>query len=200
MSDSKAIATVTAALRNLLGGVDGVTHVLPDTQITTKPPYKARADHDHSNQLNLFLYHIAPNASWRERSVAEARTGNGQASPLALNLYYLITAYGRDHDEIFSHQLIGEAMSILHTHGVLLPEEIRVALPDPDIAPPPIEEIRIVPQTLSQEEVARLWSTFQTPYGLSIFYQVSVVLLAGRQRAVSAERGGQRVHPVAPGG
>jgi hypothetical protein len=175
MSDTNAIAAVTATLRNLLTGVTGV---LPDALITTKPPHKARADQDQGNQLNLFLYHIAPNAARRERSATSP--AKGQPAPLALNLSYLITAYGRDHDEIFSHRLMGEAMSILHSHGVLSREEIRAALPGQDLGDS-LEEVRIMPQTLSQEEVTRLWSTFQTPYCLSMLYQAAVVLIPARQ-------------------
>ncbi len=192
MSTSNTIATVTEALRNLLSDV---TDVLPDAKVTTKPPHKARTNHDQGNQLNLFLYYMAPNASWRERSVEDARTG--QLSPLALDLYYLITAYGRDNDEVLSHQLIGEAMSILHGHQEL-PEKSQAALPGNGLDPQ-VEKVRIMPQPISQEDVVRWWNTFNAPYGLSLFYQVSVVLIAGRQAGTKNRQARDTVHAVMAG-
>ena len=55
------------------------------------------------------------------RTVYVERDGEPAQPPLALNLFYLLTAYGRDNDaqRPFSHMLLGRAMSILHDHPVL---------------------------------------------------------------------------------
>src|SRR5690348_13905400 len=62
MSNSLAIAAVTAALRHLLDR--GLSADVPGTRVTTRPPDKAR-DGQSGNQVNLFLYRTAPNAAWR---------------------------------------------------------------------------------------------------------------------------------------
>jgi hypothetical protein len=157
----------------------GVTVDLPDAKVTTKPPHKARTGSDQGNQLNLFLYQTAPNAAWRPRdSIGQLKEGDRNQPPLALNLYYLITAYGRNDDDILSHRLLGQAMSLLHDRGDLSAEEIEASLPGNDLYEQvEVEQVRITPQSLSTEELSRLWSIFQAPYHVSAAYQVSVVLM-----------------------
>ena len=66
--------------------------------MTTLPLDKARGN-NNNNQLNLFLYQIARNAAWSNRDIPQqVKPGETGVPPLALNLYYLVTAYGRDDD------------------------------------------------------------------------------------------------------
>ncbi|PSR18680.1 hypothetical protein C8255_06045 [filamentous cyanobacterium CCP3] len=179
MSNSLAIATVTAALRNLLMQVNNVS---PDTIITAKPPNRARSHSDRGNQLNLFLYQISPNAAWGSQDSTGALSLANQApkSPdLALNLYYFITAYGRDDDDLASHQLLGQIVELLHHHPEFKPGEMQLALPGNNLYQQ-VEQIRIIPQLLTSEELSKLWSIFQVPYSISVAYQVSVVLITGQ--------------------
>lgn len=167
---TRAIAAVTATLRNLLDR--GLNAELPGTRVTTRPPDKAR-DGSAGNQVNLFLYQTRPNAAWRNLESA----GPGQP-PLALNLHYLLSAYGDNEDdaEPFSHRLLGEAMHLFHANPVLDPQQIRAALAGNDLYEQ-VERVRITLQPLALEELTKLWSTFQTPYRISVAYEVSVVLI-----------------------
>jgi hypothetical protein len=125
MSNSLAIAAVTATLSRLLE--QGSSADLPGTIVTTKPPEKARTG--TGNQLNLFLYQTTPNAAWRNQPLpSQIKSGETGFPPLPLNLYYLVTAYGQNDDDIFSHRLLGRAMSMLHDHAVLDADEIKAAL------------------------------------------------------------------------
>ena len=177
MSNPLAIAAVTATLRNLLTQVN---IDLPDAIVTVKPPNKVRSDSDRGNQVNLFLYQIALNSAWQKKKPSSQPHG----SPLALNLYYLVTAYGKNDDDILSHRLLGQAMSILHDHNVLHPNELKVALPGNNLHQQ-LEQIRILPHSLSLEDLSKLCNTFQGPYGLSIAYQVSVVLITSQTSSLS---------------
>jgi hypothetical protein len=127
MSNSLAIAAVTATLRRLLD--QGLNAELPGTRVSTRPPDRARENHT-GNQVNLFLYQTLPNAAWRNIAPGPASPGGASVPPLALNLYYLLSAYGQNEDDPdpYSHRLLGEAMRILHDHPVLDPREIREAL------------------------------------------------------------------------
>src|SRR6266704_5678193 len=104
MSNPRAIAAVTATLRHILDGTmrSLLQHVYSDDTelqnilITTKPPDKARDD-QNNDQLNLFLYQVLPNAAWRNMDIPQhLRSGETGIPPLALNLYYMLTAYGKD--------------------------------------------------------------------------------------------------------
>jgi hypothetical protein len=183
MSNSLAIAAVTAALRHLLDR--GLSADVPGTRVTTRPPDKAR-DGQSGNQVNLFLYRTAPNAAWRN---ADWPGSDGQP-PLALNLSYLLSAYGQNDDDPdpYSHRLLGEAMRILHDHAVLDPAAVREALPGNDLHEQ-AERVRVALQPLSLDELSKLWTTFQTPYRISVAYEVSVVLIASaRGRRESSAR------------
>ena len=187
MSNALSIAAVTATLRNLLTQGIQMEPTLVDTTVTTMLPDRARASSDTANQVNLFLYQAMVNASWRNLDVPNrVRPGETGFPPLALNLYYLVTAYGRDNDqsEPFSHELLGRAMSILHDHPVLGPAEIQAALPGNDLYTQ-IERIRFTMQPLGVEEIYRLWTGFQTPYRTSVSYEATVVLIESTRATIA---------------
>lgn len=174
MSNSLAIAAVTATLSHLLEAGSNVD--LPGTIVTTKPPEKAR-NGGNNNQLNLFLYQTTPNAALRNMPLpSQVKSGESGFPPLALNLYYLVTAYGQNDDDIFSHRLLGRAMSILHDHAVLNADEIKAALAGNDLHEQ-LERVRITPLPMPLEEMSKLWMMLQAQYRISAAYQVEVVLI-----------------------
>ena len=183
MSNSLAIAAVTATLRNLLTQRVTDDPDLADTTVTTQPPDKARNANNTANQLNLFLYQTVVDAALRNMDMPrQVKPGETGQPPLPLVLYYLIIAYGRNDDDVFSHRLLGRAMSVLHDHPLLGAEEIRAALPDNDLHEQ-VERVRMTPQSLSLEELSKLWTTFQTQYRISAAYQVAVVLIESTRPA-----------------
>jgi hypothetical protein len=175
MSNALAIAAVTTTLRSLLDRALGA----PGVDVTTKPPDKARTG--AGDQVNLFLYQMSVNASLRNTPPpSQSKPGETAEPPLALNLFYLVTAYGADDNDTLGHRLLGQAMSTLHDHPLLDRDEIRdatfVELPGSDLHTQ-VERLRITPQPLGAEEVSKLWMTFQTQFRISAAYQVSVVLI-----------------------
>lgn len=180
MSNSLAIAAVTATIRNLLTVGIATDSELNDTTITMQPLDRARPAGNNANQLNIFLYQTLPNAAWRNRDLP-GRTASPLETampPLALNLYYLITAFGRDNDanRPFSHQVLGKAMSVLHDHPVLLRDELKSGLANNDLYAQ-IERVRLTLQPLNVDEIFKLWSGFQTQYRLSVAYEACVILI-----------------------
>jgi hypothetical protein len=179
MSNATAIAAVTATLHNLLTNGLLADQDLPDATVTMQPLDRARVNGNTANQLNIFLYHVLPSGSWRNMGIAgPTRSGVGAAPVLGLNLYYLITAFGRDNDTLrpFSHHLMGRAMSTLHDHPLLGADEIKVAYPNNDLWAQ-IERVRFTLQPFAMEEIAKLWTGFQTQYRLSVAYEAAVVLI-----------------------
>jgi hypothetical protein len=88
----------------------------------------------------------------------------------------LITAYGREDDDIAAHRLLGRAMGLLNDHAVFGRNEIQAALVGNDLHEQ-IERVRISPRGLTVDEISKLWSAFQTEYRISAAYDVSVVLI-----------------------
>lgn len=180
MTNALAIAAVTATLRNLLDA--GVNSDVPGTSVTARPPDRARTSMT-GNQVNIFLYQVLPNAALRNQPLpAQARNGESAHPPLALNLHYLVTAYGENDDEVVSSRLLGDAMSVLHDHTLLHPNELQSALAGSDLHEQ-VERVRVTPQPLSVDEISKLWTAFQIEYRVSTTYEASVVLIEStRQR------------------
>ena len=166
MAKSLAITAVTAALRNVLGKMEGV----PDLKVTTRPPDKARSDSEKGNQLNIFLYRLAPSASNQSADDPES---------LILTLSYFITAYGKDDDDTWSHLLLGNALRVLKVDREFTADQLKAgvkALLSRDDNNSLPTHARLLLETPSEEEMVRLWSLFQTPYRLSVAYQAEVTL------------------------
>jgi hypothetical protein len=182
MSNALAIAAVTATLEAILGTGVHADPNLNDTALTALPVDKARGSIT-SNQLNLFLYQILPNAAWRNMDVPQlVKPLESGVPPLALNLHYLLTVYGRENDNTqpFDHHLLGRAMSILYDHALLGPDEIKLSFAGSDLERQ-VERVRITLQPLSIEEISKLWTALTTQYRLSVSYEVSVVLIESTQ-------------------
>ncbi|MBP0452553.1 DUF4255 domain-containing protein [Kitasatospora sp. RG8] len=168
MSTGRAIEAVTQALRA------GLASLAP---VTARPLDRARTGAANGPQLNLYLYDVAPNAAWRNlEPPTQAGGGAGLHPPLALDLRYLLTAYGDGDDEIAAHRLLGEAMQVLHDGAVLARAGLKGVLAEAGVHLQP-DRVRLTPVHLGTDEQSRLWTAFQTNYRISVAYQVSVVLI-----------------------
>lgn len=193
MSNEFAIAAVTITLRNILEDVvelssaSAVGNFPPEAAPTSEivinnlPLDEAYEFDKAKNQVNLFLYHVEHSVAWRNTDVP-GRTRNGESAypPLGLTLYYIITAYGQDNNEVIGHLLLGKAMSLLHDHPVFSRQEIQLAFPASRLHEQ-IERVRITPQPISLDDISKLWTGFQTQYKLSVAYQVAVLLIESKR-------------------
>ena len=134
MSQPLAIGAVSAVLRNLLdNGLVDVGAPLGPVKVTAVAPDTIKLDEpDAPPSLNLFLYRTSRNQGWAEVGLPSF-DGNGSRlsnPPLALNLHYLLTAYGSA--DFQAEILLGYAMHLLHERPVLDRAAIRQrARPEP---------------------------------------------------------------------
>src|SRR5215207_10586310 len=101
MSTALAIGAVSAVLRNVLdnGLIDAVPAVGSPVRVSAKAPDLIKLDNPADGpQLNLFLYRVSLNQGWRNADLpTRDSAGRRSASPpLALDLHYLLTAYGKE--------------------------------------------------------------------------------------------------------
>jgi hypothetical protein len=185
MSNVLAIAATTQTLRSLLlNQMPVLDPDLADLEVTLQPPDVARKGISKA-QLNLFLYQVLANAAWRNLNLpTQVRPGETASPPLALNLHYVLTAWGRGDSDIdaTSHRVLAAAMSTLHDRGVLLRDDIRNALAGNDLADQ-VESLRVTPLAQSVEELSKLWTAFQTNYRVSAVYEAAVVLIDSQAAA-----------------
>jgi hypothetical protein len=196
VSNALGIAAVSAVLRDLLnnGLVDAS---VGDVTVSAQAPDRIDVENGEA-QLNLFLYQVTPNQGWRNvglPSVDGAGTTRLTNPPLALDLHYLLTAYGVADFE--AEILLGYAMQVMHENPVLDREAIRDSFAVPPVTggilPPAlqtltaaeladqVEQIKIVPEALSSDEISKLWTAFGSKYRPTAGYLASVVLIEGRR-------------------
>ena len=100
-----------------------------NVNITALPPDTIKLEGSNAQtQLNLFLHQVTPNPGWSNVGLPsrDARGNRLTNAPLALDLHYLLTAYGTE--ELHSEILLGYAMYLMHERPVLDRQAIRVAL------------------------------------------------------------------------
>lgn len=185
MSNTFALTAVTASMTHLLKQV---------TNVTNERPSEAT---ESGQRLNLFLYRVTPNPAMRNADLP-FRNGRGDVvhqPVLALNLHYLLTAFGKSPaDEFDAQRVLSHAMSVLHDNAQLTRNQIRTAmtafnsypeLQGADLADQ-LETVKLTPAMMSHEEHFRLWDSFQVPYRLSVVYEASVVLVERPRQAKAA--------------
>ncbi|MDY6785666.1 MAG: DUF4255 domain-containing protein [Cyanobacteriota bacterium] len=187
MSNYLAIATVTAALQKLL--LTGIQEDMPGASITTVRP-DATADDSQGVGVNIFLYQVLPNPTWRNADLRTRRPKDnlikhGQA---ALDLYYLLTFYGNE-VELQPQRLLGAAIRTLVDRPLLTQAMIREALADSNYGflrdstlDEQVQQVMFLPSMVTTEDLSRIWSTFfQAPYALSFAYQATAVLIQSKR-------------------
>jgi hypothetical protein len=200
MSHPLALASITAVLKDILA--NGLTNDLAaagigDIAITALPPDQISVSGDDRPQLNLFLYHVSqnPNADWwsHNQSHEPSDSPTLRRRFLALDLHYLLTAYGTK--DFQSELLLGYAVQLLHNTPQLEQDRISAILTRGqsknswgslskaltktkiDELAQQIKTVKLIPDLLSVEDSSKLWSSLQTHYRPSIAYQVSTLLI-----------------------
>jgi len=195
MSDFYAVAGVSAVLKWMLSDAvtsSGLNTTFPSATISILSPDLVATGADESPQLNLFMYYASVNSAYRNVGLPSRDSqGNRIANPpLALNLHYLVSAYGKT--ELDPEILLAWAMQIFHENQILTRQTIQnqlaamasshgATIEMQAVAKTPlanqVEQLKIIPEALSNEEISKLWMAFNTHYRPTTSYQVSVVLI-----------------------
>ena len=185
MSTALAIAGVTQVLRDLLNdrfvNQNVAGQIGQSVAVSTMPPDKVVQQNgvEVTPAQSVPAPGDTPNIGWRNEGLpSRDGTARTRSNPsLALNLHYLISAYGAA--DLHAEILLGHAMQLLHENPVVPREAIRIALqPPPDQAgtlPPwlralrdsglqdQIEQLRITPEFLSTEDMSKFWTVDAGP-------------------------------------
>ncbi|OKH50479.1 hypothetical protein NIES2101_19295 [Calothrix sp. HK-06] len=213
MSNALSIAAVTAVLKDLIENSlvkDAIATSVGDVVVTALPPDRITQGTDERAQINLFLYQVTQNrsADWVSAEYRSKQTRQFTLShnpPLALDLHYLLTAYGAK--DFQAELLLGYTMQLLHDTPVFSRDLIENSLKNAakvntssvlsqaltsvsvsDVADN-IGQIKISPEFFNMEDTSKLWSSLQTHYRPSAAYQVSMVLIDSRnaQKTVDSD-------------
>jgi Pvc16 N-terminal domain len=192
MSGYKVIHAVDETLRHLLWSAMKIDPTISDPnilgssddkRISLEPPFRLIHDTEpDNNYLSLFLYRIMENPEMKNRPLEQNNGNRLQYPPLSLNLFYLVTPLikGQNSSEN-AHKLLSKAMQIFYDNAIVTGVAIQGSPPDKP------EELRIILNPISLEDITKLWSSFMRPYHLSVSYEVKVIYIDS-ERETEAEQ------------
>lgn len=161
-ASSEAIGAVSDLLKVQIASRTGINAV------AVGRPEDASDAGATGGSFNLFLYRVGIDANLRNRPLDA-----GQAPPVWLVLYYLLTAFdGADSDSIAAHKLLGRGMLALNGMSVIQPDPTNAALsssPDP---------LRITFDEADVEMLSKIMQGSEEKYRISAAFQIRPVMLA----------------------
>ena len=142
------------------------------------------------------MYYVSLNPALRNLDLPSSSAQGARLSnpPLALDLHYLVTAYGST--QFDPEILLAWALSVFHEMPVIASQTIQAALDALGGQPgasteaslisqgtlaDQVEHIRITPEALTAQEIWQLWTAFQAAYRPTAALQVSVVVIQDTQ-------------------
>ena len=186
MSNHLAVATVSAALQNLLA--EEMASAGFQAKVTVGQPIKPVTP-NATPQINICLYQVTHSQTLRNETLpGRSPYGQLRARPtVVLDLSYLISFYGNE-STYDPQRLLGCSAIRLNETPLLSKAAIEAAIEDnmnvltnSNLADA-LEPVRITPLNLTVDDYSRLWSVFfQLPQALSMAYQAAVVILESEE-------------------
>ena len=183
MSDYRVVGAVDETFRMLLWSQmqfdSEISSILTTEQrITFEPPFKIIRDTDPvQDSLSIFLYRIVEDGELRNRP-PRGNNGSLRYPPLPLDLFYLITPLTNTTEN--DHKVLSKALQILYDNAIVRGSALQGVLQDT------AEELRVILNPMSMEDMSKLWSAFMRPLRLAVSYEVKVVYIDS-ERETSVE-------------
>lgn len=172
---------VTETLRVLLR--DNLARLLgagESYSVTTQPPETLSGQ---SFTVNLFLYHVAEDPTYKNQPIPGAGPGGVSRTPMALMLYYIVTAHHEVNEQFVAEteqQLMGAALKTFHDYPIITSETSVVGTP---VMPETMAEggqnwLEVTLRPVTPEEALHFWASEQSQTArLSAYYEVRAVFL-----------------------
>lgn len=125
--------------------------------------------------LSVFLYFINPNTFLRNAEPEPVNLDQLRYPPVTLDLHYIFTPYAKDRAKELI--IMENVIQTLHDNAVL-----RGDILQGNLAENGNDTIRITPQSLSIDELNKLWSVFPNKaYKLSLSYMATPIrIMSGK--------------------
>ena len=176
MSDYSVISELGDSLVSVLFSelnADPQLRGLIDSEDRISLESPADLENNNSVRLSIYLYRIVENAYLKNRFSREGRGGTQRKPPLTLDLYYLITPLvGTPREQQI---VLGKTMQVLYDRAILEGPDLEGSLGQSG------EEIRLVLNSVSLEELTRVWQALEIPYRLSVCYIARVAIVDSEQ-------------------
>jgi hypothetical protein len=170
MSDFTVIRAVTDTLKSILE--DGITNStdpqLNGVPIDLRSPREMREDHNATG-ISLWLYRVGRDADLLNHPPERISPTQFRCAFLPVRLYYLVTPLVAKPED--RQTLIGRVLQLLNDHTQLRGADLQDSLAGST------DEFRVSLETLTLEELTRVWYSLSEPYDLSVSYEVQIVTI-----------------------
>lgn len=171
MSEYPVVSATSATLRTLLlqHFMDSGDPTLAGVDVFLQSPRQLRDDEETSVGVSLWMYRVTRNEFLLNRPPPPAGESTFANQPLPIDLHYLVTPLSDDPGD--EQDLLGRILQTFHDHAVVRGTDLQDELAGSG------HELRVTLDSLSLEDLTRVWNALQEPYSLSVPYQVSVVAI-----------------------
>lgn len=167
MSDFTSIRAVSLTLQTLLERyITNLTDPqLAGVTIDLRSPKEMREDQDSG--ISLWLYRVTRNPDTLNHRPPRRTPEEQLAYPIPVDLFYLVTPLVATPED--EQALLGKVLQVFNDHAIVRGSDLQDTLQGGS------EELRINLETLSLEEISRIWDALKEPYALSVCYLVQLV-------------------------
>ncbi len=177
MSDYPVISAVSQTLRALLTA--NITQS-SDSQIKNVPlellsPREMQDAHEKPG-VSVWLYRVSRMADLLNEPPQRISATQIVNTPLPLLLCYLGTPVSDD--PYTRHALLGKVLQIMNDHAILRGADLQGILMGTT------DQLRVVLETLTLEELSLVWDALSEPYQLSVSYMIQLVCIDSAEQPV----------------
>lgn len=169
MSEFTAIRAVSKTLKEILEAhiTNSSDPQLKNISINLSTPREMRKE--KKTGISIWLYRVARNADLLNRPAERPTPNRMLRRPLPLDLYYLVTPLTDDPES--EQALLGRVLQVFNDHSILRGGDLRDTLEGSD------EELRLVLEALSLEEITHVWNALNESYQLSVSYMIQLLTI-----------------------
>ena len=138
-----------------------------ENRLSLQSPFDLKDD--NAVRLSLYLYRVAEDPYTKNQAPQQTAGLRQRRAPLSLDLSYLVTPLVGSPEE--QQIVLGKVMQVFHDRAVLEGPDLGAAMAAAG------EELRVVLNPLSLEDVARVWQALEMSYRLSVCYVVRVAII-----------------------
>lgn len=152
----------------------------PTFEMITTRDLNAGAVDDRTQHVTLFLYRVDTHPTKRYIEIPGDDFGDPPRRVLALELRFLLTVWGDSFD--WEHKALQRCIEILDRNAILAGDRLDDTYADWE----PGTSLRVVMESLSTEDMMRIWDSLDTSYRISVPYLVQTTRTSS-QRAPGGE-------------
>lgn len=166
MSDYSVLSAVSSSLLTLL--TNNITNALA-VPLNVPIQLFSPKEMDNAGQvagISLWLYKVSRMAEMLNEPPERKSATQMARTPLPVLLHYLVTPMATD--PLTRQTLLGRVLQVFNDHSILRGADLQGVLQNTT------EQLRIILEALTLEELSLVWDALGEPYQLSVTYLVQV--------------------------